>query len=247
VGGVLADEVGGGGGFSWWHRALCAGAPSDVVRARGASPVKTLIYATMQTPQLYGTRTHAPGARPESSQPYAYGSYSASPRQAYLLGHRQLPTELFEGVVGMVSIEKAGVGEGDVGGHGADDLVQPAGGGHPSRGRDSAKEMVALGVDAEDEEEHAVLDGAAVEGGEDGGGVSNVCLEILEPLLDERRAADGKAVAYEAASSIPLADGDVVDEPKLAAAVGVIGDVDGGVEVGAGLWLKLEVEGFGEV
>jgi len=108
-------------------------------------------------------------------------------------------------------------------------------------------EMVALGVDAEDEEEHAVLDGAAVEGVEDGGGVGNVGLELLEPLLDEQRAADGEAVAHEAASSIPLADGDVVEEPKLAAAVGVIGDVDGGVEVGAGLRLKLEVKRFGEV
>ena len=92
---------------------------------------------------------------------------------------------MLEGVVGMGSIEKAGVGESDVGGRGADDFVQLAGGGHSGRGRDSAKEMVALGVDAEDEEEDAVLDGAAVEGGEDGGSAGDVGLKLLEPLLDE--------------------------------------------------------------
>ena len=67
----------------------------------------------------------------------------------------------------MVSGEEGGIGEGDVGGSGTDGLINPGGSGHPGRRRNSTEEMVALGVDAVEEEEVAILDGAAVEGGED--------------------------------------------------------------------------------
>ena len=112
---------------------------------------------------------------------------------------------------------------------------------------DSTEEMVALGVDAVDEEEVAILDGAAVEGGEDGGGIGDVGLELVKPLLDEERVADGEAVPHEASSSIPLADGDGIDEAELAAAVGIVRDGEGGVKEGAGRLLELEVERLGEV
>ena len=64
--------------------------------------------------------------------------------------------KLLEGVVWMVSGEEGGIGEGDVGGSGTDGLVNPGGSDHPSRRRNSTEEMVALGVDAVEEEEVAI-------------------------------------------------------------------------------------------
>ena len=83
--------------------------------------------------------------------------------------------KLLEGVVGMVSGEEGGIGEGDVGGSGTNGLIDLGGSGHPGRRRNSTEEMVALGVDAVEKEEVAIL-GAAVEGGEDGGGIGDVGL-----------------------------------------------------------------------
>ena len=91
----------------------------------------------------------------------------------------------------MVGVEEAGLGEGDKCSGGADGVINSGGSRDPDRGWNSAEEMVAPGVDKKDEEEEAFLDGAAVEGGEDGVGASDVGHELLEPRIDERQAADG--------------------------------------------------------